>query len=90
MVTRSSAERGAITRGSGNVFADLGFPDAEEHEAKANVVRQIAPLVDACGLETSARLTGLSQHGLARVLRGHFRDVPAARLTAALSALRNS
>ena len=36
-MTRASASKGkagAIVRGSGNVFADLGFPDAEERQTK--------------------------------------------------------
>src|SRR5262249_10263854 len=30
-----------VTRGSGNVFADLGFPDAEELQVKAALTRRI-------------------------------------------------
>ena len=47
----------AHTRGSGNIFADLGLPNAEEHQLKAALVVQLkrlmidAPsLVVACGL----------------------------------------
>ena len=27
-----------VTHGSGNVFADLGFPSPEEHQTKASLV----------------------------------------------------
>ena len=29
---------------SGNVFADLGYPNAEEHQTKAKLVSQIATM----------------------------------------------
>ena len=32
----------AVERGSGNVFADLGFPDAGAHLVKAGLVSRIA------------------------------------------------
>ena len=34
MATRNVERRDAVTRGTGNVFADLGFPDAAERQAK--------------------------------------------------------
>jgi predicted XRE-type DNA-binding protein len=32
---------GAITRGTGNVFADLGYPDAEERQTKLRLAHAI-------------------------------------------------
>ena len=32
-----------VERGSGNVFADLGFPDADERLAKAELARALQP-----------------------------------------------
>ena len=34
MASRNAERREPITRGTGNVFADLGFPDAAERQAK--------------------------------------------------------
>src|SRR5688500_6559164 len=34
MASRTAERRERVTRGTGNVFADLGFPDAAEREAK--------------------------------------------------------
>ena len=34
MATKSAERRKPVTRGTGNVFADLGFPDAAERQAK--------------------------------------------------------
>jgi hypothetical protein len=40
--------------GSGNVFADLGIPDPDEHLKKSRVVEAIAALVRERGLTHSA------------------------------------
>jgi hypothetical protein len=34
MASRNAERREPVTRGTGNVFADLGFPDAAERQAK--------------------------------------------------------
>jgi hypothetical protein len=34
MASKSAERREPVTRGTGNVFADLGFPDAAERQAK--------------------------------------------------------
>jgi predicted XRE-type DNA-binding protein len=34
-----------VTRGSGNVFADLGFPDADERKAKVCLAFQVAEII---------------------------------------------
>jgi predicted XRE-type DNA-binding protein len=39
------SEEKEIYHGSGNVFADLGLPDAEEHLAKAELARQILNII---------------------------------------------
>jgi hypothetical protein len=40
---RTRTER--IERGSGNVFADIGLPDAETHRAEASLVSRIDDIV---------------------------------------------
>ena len=35
-----------ITRGSGNVFADLGYPDAEERQTKLRLAYAINSIID--------------------------------------------
>jgi predicted XRE-type DNA-binding protein len=73
-------------RSSGNVFADLGFADAEELDLKAALVMKIADVMRALELSqtAAAKLTGISQPDLSRVLRGRFRDMSADRLIRAL------
>jgi predicted XRE-type DNA-binding protein len=78
-----------IERSSGNVFADIGTPNAEEHILKAQLVSQLDDLVKARKLTQTeaARLLGLGQPDLSKILRGHFRDVSVARLLRFLMAL---
>ena len=40
----------AVERGSGNVFADLGFPDADAHLVKAELVSRIDDIVRDRGI----------------------------------------
>ncbi len=79
----------AVERGSGNVFADLGFPDADAHLVKADLVSRIDDIVRDRGLtQTEAgRLMGLSQPDVSRLLRGDFREYSLDRLFRLLNAL---
>ncbi len=78
-----------VGRSSGNVFADLGFVDAEELRLKAGLVMKLADVMRGRGLNqtAAAKLTGISQPDLSRILRGRFRDVSADRLFRALTRL---
>jgi predicted XRE-type DNA-binding protein len=78
-----------IERGSGNVFEDLGFPDADTHLLKAGLVSRIDQIVRDRRLTQAkaAELLGLSQPDVSRLLRGHFRDYSLERLFRLLTAL---
>jgi predicted XRE-type DNA-binding protein len=80
---------GIVERGSGNVFADLGLPDAEEHLLKAQLVSRIDGIIRRRKLTQTkaAELLGLSQPDVSRLLRGHFRDFSLERLLRLLLAL---
>lgn len=85
-----SADRdNRVERGSGNVFADLGRPDAEAHRLKAELVSRIDLIVRARRLTQAraAELLGLSQPDVSRLLRGDFRDYSMERLLRLLTAL---
>lgn len=71
-----------IERSSGNVFADLGFADPGAHQAKAGLVRKLAAVMAERKLSQSAaaRLVGVSQPDISRLLAGRFRDVSVERL----------
>ena len=78
-----------IERGSGNVFADLGRPDAETHLLKAQLVTRIDKIIRQRGLKQveAAKLLGLSQPDVSRLLRGDFREYSMERLLRLLTAL---
>lgn len=61
-----------VRRGSGNVFADLGFPDAETLLLKAQIVSTIGDLIREQGLTqtAAAHKMGLKQPDVSRLLDG--------------------
>ena len=79
----------AVERGGGNVFADLGLPDADAHLAKAELVSRIDDIVRARGITQAeaARLLGLSRPDMSRLLRGDFREYSLERLFRLLTTL---
>ena len=78
-----------IEAGSGNVFADLGRPDADTHLLKAEIVTRIDTNIRQRGLKQvdAAKLLGLSQPDVSRLLRGSFREYSLERLLRLLTAL---
>jgi len=79
----------AVERGSGNVFADLGLPDADTHLVKAELVSRIDAIFRQRGITQTeaARLLGLSKPDVSRLLRGDFREYSLERLLRLLTAL---
>lgn len=63
MGSRSAEPRESITRGTGNVFADLGFPDAEERQAKLRLAYALNHVLDGRDLPQAeaAKVLGLTQ-----------------------------
>ena len=84
-----SADKDEIEHGSGNVFADLGLPDAEAHLLKAQLVTRIDEIIRRRGLKQvdAAKLLGLSQPDVSRLLRGDFREYSMERLLRLLTTL---
>ena len=78
-----------IERGSGNVFADLGLPDADAHLLKAELVERIDRIIRKRGLKQmeAAGLLGLSQPDVSRLLRGDFTEYSMERLLRLLTKL---
>jgi predicted XRE-type DNA-binding protein len=77
------------TKSSGNVFADIGVPNAGEHLAKADLVIGIAALIRSKGLSqtAAAKLIGIAQPDVSRLMRGHFEGFSYERLFEVLNAL---
>ncbi|MYA37397.1 MAG: XRE family transcriptional regulator [Gammaproteobacteria bacterium] len=78
-----------IEKSGGNVFADLGRPDADTHLLKAELVCRIDAIIRQRNLTQTeaARLLGLSQPDISRLLRGNFREYSLERLLRLLAAL---
>lgn len=79
----------SIRRGTKNVFADLGFPGAETHLLKAELMSRVQDILDEQQLTQTeaARITGVSQPDLSRMLKGRFRDVSVERIMRMLTKL---
>ena len=77
------------TKSSGNVFADLGLPNADEHFVKAEIVLSIAARIKSKGLTQAeaSKLIGLAQPDVSKLLRGHFTGYSFERLFGFLTAL---
>ena len=75
--------------GSGNVFADIGLPNAEEHLVKAQLVFKIDGLLKKRRLKQveAAKLFGVAQPDVSKMLRGGFRQFSVERLMRFLVAL---
>lgn len=78
-----------IKKGSGNVFADLGFPDPETHKLKAQLVSRVAEAMKESRMTqvAAAKAVGTNQPEMSRILRGHFREVSVERLMRMLTKL---
>jgi predicted XRE-type DNA-binding protein len=74
--------------GSGNVFADLDLPNPDDLLLKSNIVIELRKLIAARGLTQlkAAKLVGISQPDLSRLLCGSFDDYSAERLMKMLTA----
>lgn len=68
--------------GSGNVFADLGLPNADELLLKSQIVVELHRAIKARKLTQSAaaKRIGIAQPDLSNVLRGRFRGFSTERL----------
>lgn len=78
-----------VTRGSGNVFADLGLANPEERLAKAELALAIARAIKERGLtqREAAALMGIDQPKVSHVLRGRLADFSTERLMSFLTGL---
>lgn len=83
---------GTITHSSGNVFADLGLPDAEELHWKARLLDKIGRIVESKGLtqkEVAGR-AGLDRSEVSRLVNGRISTFSVERLLVVLNRLGHS
>jgi predicted XRE-type DNA-binding protein len=68
--------------GSGNVFKDIGVPNAEEHLVKAQLVFKIDAIMKRRHMKQkeAANLFGVRQPDISKMLRGEFRQFSVERL----------
>ena len=84
---RVAAER--IVESSGNVFADLGFPNPEREQLKAQLTLQIYRIVKSRGLTQAeaGRILGIKQPHVSSLMRGRSGTFSVERLMQFLTAL---
>ena len=78
-----------VQRSSGNVFADLGLPDAEKLQIKTGLVIEIRKAMRSRGLtqlEASKRM-GITQPKVSDMVRGDFTNLSERKLMDCLTRL---
>lgn len=82
-------EDSAVEAGSGNVFADLGLPDADKLKIKSGLVVEITRAIRRLGLtqEEAGRRMGIAQPRVSALLRGDFTSLSERKLMTCLNRL---
>lgn len=82
-------ENEEIVESSGNIFEDLGFPDAEEAQAKSKLAIEIFLIIKAKRLtqKEAAKIMKTSQSHVSDILRGKLSNFTIDRLLRCLLAL---
>jgi predicted XRE-type DNA-binding protein len=82
-------EKMPVTEGSGNVFRDLGLPDAEDLQLKAELVRQLRRRITALRLTQveAGKKLGLKEPDVSKLVHGRPTGFSTDRLIALLNAL---
>lgn len=78
-----------VLSGSGNVYADLGLPDAAKHKVKSDLVIQIIKAIKRLGLtqQDAAKRMGVSQPKVSDMARGDFSNLSERKLMDCLNRL---
>ncbi|WP_339834762.1 helix-turn-helix transcriptional regulator [uncultured Parvibaculum sp.] len=86
-MTKAKVEK--IKRGSGNVFADLGFADAEERQTKLRLAFELNRVIEEHGLvqATIADLLGINQPKVSALVNYKLDGFSVERLMAFLTQL---
>ena len=86
---KKKSKRIQVEEGSGNVFRDLGFPNAEREQLKADLTLQIFRLIKARDLtQTEAgEILGIKQPHVSALMRNHSGTFSVERLMRFLTAL---
>lgn len=78
-----------VQRGSGNVYADLGLPDAEKLKIKTGLVIEIRKAMRNLGLtqQEAAKRMGVTQPKVSDMMRGDFSNLSERKLMECLNRL---
>jgi len=78
-----------IEESTGNVYADLGMPDADEMLVKAQLASKIGEIIKnrKWSQQQAADVLGLTQPKLSKMLRGQFRGISEAKMLDCLTRL---
>ena len=78
-----------VQRSSGNVFADLGLPDADKLKIKTGLVIEIRKAMQRLGLtqQEAARRMGITQPKVSDMMRGDFSNLSERKLMDCLNRL---
>jgi predicted XRE-type DNA-binding protein len=87
--TPRPTERMHFEESSGNVFADLGLPDAEERLVKAQLAIEIGRIIKQRKLtqQAAAEVMGIDQPKVSHVITGRLAGYSTERLLGFLTAL---
>jgi predicted XRE-type DNA-binding protein len=88
-MARGKNDRIPVTKGSGNVFADLGFSGPEEEVTKAQLADHIRHVLRQRRLTqvNAAKLMGVDQPKVSALLNGRLANFSSERLMRLLTAL---
>ncbi len=78
-----------VEMGSGNVFADLGLPDADKLKIESGLVIEITKAMRTMGItqKAAAERMGISQPKVSAMLRGDFTNLSERKLMYCLNRL---
>ncbi len=78
-----------FTRSSGNVFADMGVPNPDEHHAKAQIAVKIARLMSEQKMTQAemASMLGVTQPQISALMRGRWEGISLEKLFRLLKVL---
>jgi len=78
-----------VTRSSGNVYADLGLPDADKLKIKTGLVIEIRKAMRNLGLtqQEAAKRMGITQPKVSDMMRGDFSNLSERKLMDCLTRL---
>src|SRR6476646_3803885 len=89
MASQSAKRREPVTRGTRNVFADLGFPDAAERQAKQRLAYALNQELEARKISQAdaAKVLGVTQPKVSALRRYKLEGFSVERLMNLLTAL---